>query len=233
LEENYLFYSSLTLLGMGCLALALSILFRLKSHAVNSLPKNLSANVFNKTFVVFNPYSEHRRTIPSLAFLAMILVFIVCVGFSLIIWRVFESGFMLSFFIVIICLNLIAVEGAYEVYENSRTFINAVRGGTDFGLGDIKAFQIVRSALPKIAKYYIGLAILFMIFSVALPYIWSSVLWFLARPVGLMLEVGASTGAVNYQIAVFLFALVLVLIQILISRIKGKLLNYVIESPTS
>jgi hypothetical protein len=229
MAEAYLFYSSLTLLAMGCLTLVLSIFFRLKSRAMNSMPKNLSANVFNKTFIVFNPYSERTKIIHNLLSLLPILVFCACLGIVLVLFTILEYGFMLSFFVLIIGLNLMFLEHASEVYQNSETFIEAVQNGTKLGVGDLKVFQIVKSASPRISNYYLGLSVLFIALSAALPYIWSSALLFYALFVGSIFEVGLPTGIIAYQVAVFLFALIVVIFQILFRKIKGKLVSYLIE----
>jgi len=229
LAEAYLFYSSLTLLAMGCLTLALSMLFRLKSHVINSLPKNLSANVFNKTFIVFNPYPEHRKINYSFLSALPILVFFACLGFILVAWKIFEYGLMSSFFILIICLYLIVVEVAPETYQNTRIFIKAVQRGTSLGVGDLRVFQIVRKALPRLSNYYLGLTISFVTFAATMNYIWPLTLWFLSRLVGLILDAGAVTGFVGWQVTVFLFTLTVVIIQIFVGKLKAKFLSYVAE----
>ena len=226
--EGSIFYSSLTLFAMCCLALAISIFLRLKSRTINSLPKNLSANVFNKTFIVFNPYQEHRKIHSYLSLFLMLVVFAFA-GFALILWKMLECGLLLSLFILIIGLNLIVLEDVLEIYRNSETFIKAVKGGTNLGIGDLKVFQLIKKAMPKLSNYYLGLSVLFMVFSLMLPYIWSSALWFFARFIGLILEVSAPTGVISWQVAVFLFALILVAIQIFASAVKNKLLSHMME----
>lgn len=227
--EGSIFYSSLTLFTMCCLALAISIFLRLKSHAINNLPKDLSANVFDKTFVVFNPYQEHRKIIHSFLSALPLLVGFASAGFALIVWKMLECGLLLSLFILIIGLNLIVMEDAPEVYQSSKTFIKAVQGGTSLGVGDLKVFQIIKKAMPKLSNYYLGLSILFMASSVMLPYIWSSALWFFAQFIGLILQVSAPTGIISYLVAAFLLALTLVAIQISASAVKNKLLSYTME----
>ena len=225
--EGSIFYSSLTLFAMCCLALAISVFLRLKSHTINSLPKNLSANVFNKTFIVFNPHQKHRG-IHSFLSLLLILVGFASVGFA-IVWKILECGLLLSLFILIIGLNLMVLDDVLEIYRNSETFIKAVQGGTNLGIGDLKVFQLVRKLMPKLSNYYLGLSIVFMVFSVMLPYIWSSALWFFAQFIGLILQVSAPTGFISWQVAVFLFALMFVVIQIFASAVKNKLLSHMID----
>jgi len=59
-----------------------------------------------------------------------------------------------------------------------------------------------------------------------LSYIWSSLLWFFAQVVGVVLEVSTLTGsAIGFQVAVFLFVLMVVVVQIFIQKIKSKFLS--------
>lgn len=231
--EAYLFYSSLTLLAMSCLNLALSIFFRLKFHAVEGIPESLSANVFDKTFNVVNPYPESRKVIQKFLVALPILVFFVSFGFVLLAWKILEYGLALSLITLIVCLNLMVLEVAYEINQNAKIFINAVRCETEFGVGDLKVFQIVRKTLPRLSYYYLGLTILFVVLAVTLSFIWSSALWFIAWFIGLMLEASAVTGSVSWQAAVFLFALVVFIVQVFVWKIKGRLLEYLIELPAA
>jgi len=233
LMEPYVFYSCLTLFAMGCSALTLSIFFRLKSKALNGLPKNLSANVFNKTFIVFNPYAEKRKIIHSFLSVFPFLVSFASLGFALALLILVEAGLMLSLFMILIGLNLIVMEDAPEVYQNSRSFVKAVEGRSNLGVGDLRVFQIMKRLVPKLSNYYLGLTITFITFSVMLPYIWSSLLSLFTQFIGLILQVSASTGAGAWLVAVFLFNLTIFIIQIFASIIKSKLLGYVMESPTS
>jgi hypothetical protein len=227
--ESYLFYSSLTLLTMGCLALALSFLFRSKSRALSGLPKNLQANVFNKTFVVFNPYPEQKRMIHEFLLFLPLIVGFSSLGLALALVLIFEAGLMLSFFVAIIGLNLIVLENAPELYQNSMTFINAVKSRSSLGLGDLRVFQIVKTFMPKLSNYYLGLSVLFIASSAGLPYIWSSALWLFAQFMALSFQASMSIGTAAWLLPVFLFAAAVALIQIFVSRIKRKLLGYVTE----
>lgn len=231
--ESYLLYSSLTLLIMGCLALALSILFRLKFKALNSLPKNLSATIFNKTFVVFYPYSEQKKMIHNFLSVLPIAIGFASLGIALAFLLILEAGFILSFFITIIGLNIIGLEDAPEVYKYSKIFIEAVQNETKLGTGDLRVFQTIKKMTPRLSNYYFGLSIIFIAFSAILPSIWSSLLWFFAQFIGLILQFSLLAGDIAWILAVFLFAIPVVIIQILFSEIKRKLLGYTIESPSA
>lgn len=215
---------------MGCSTLVLSIIFHSKHRKMGHLPRNYSVNIFDKTFNIFNPYPEHRRTIHNfLSALPLIIVLasLVFIPFAL---KVFESGLLLSLVLLIICLNLMLIEVASETYQNAKIFIKAFNSKADLGAGDLKVFKTLERAMPKLSKYYLALSILFLTLAATLGYIWPSFLWFFAQLVRLLLEVSASTGSVIwFQVVVFLFALVVVVIQIFVWKIKSKFLSYLME----
>ncbi len=232
MAEAYLFYSSLTLFAMGCLTLVLFVSFHLKYHRISNLPKNLSASIFDKTFNVLNPYSEHGKIIHNfLSALPLIPVF-VSVVFFVFLLKILEYGLLLSLVIIIVCLNLMLTDVASETYQNAEIFIKAVHKRADLGVGDIKAFQTLKNALPKLSNYYLALSILFLIFAATLGYIWSSLSWVLTQVAGLISEISATNGFVAYQVAVFLFVLIIVIVQIFVLKVKDKFLSYVIELPS-
>jgi len=214
---------------MACLTLVLSILFRLKHRKMNHLPRNLSANVFDKTFNVFDPYPERRRIIHSflsaLPFIAALaaLVFVV---FAL---KVFESGFLLSLALLIICLNLMLIEVASDTYQNTKIFIKAFSNKANLGAGDLKVFQTLKRAMPKLSNYYLALSILFLTLAATLGYIWSSLLWFFARVIGLILELQALIGGtIAFPVSVLLFSLMVGVVQIFIWKVKSKVLSHLL-----
>ena len=124
------------------------------------------------------------------------------------------------------------VDVVSEVYQTTEIFIKAVRSGTSLGVGDIKAIQLLKRALPRLSNYYLVLSILFFVFATMLGFIWSSMLWFFSQVIGLILEISATTGFMSYQVAVFLFALIVVIIQILAWKVKNKFLRYLTELPS-
>jgi hypothetical protein len=232
MAEIYLFYSSLTLFAMGCLALVLFLFFRLKYQRMNSYPKNLSANIFNKTFNVLDPYPERRKIIHNFLSAVPLIVFFACLAFVILLWKIFEYGLLSSFFMLLVCLNLILVDVVSEVYQTTEIFIKAVRSGTSLGVGDIKAIQLLKRALPRLSNYYLVLSILFFVFAAMLGFIWSSMLWFFSQVIGLILEISATTGIIAYQVAVLIFALIVVLIQNFAWNIKNKFLRHLTELPS-
>jgi len=232
MAEIYLFYSSLTLSAMGCLALVLFLFFRLKYQRMNSCPKNLSANIFNKTFNVLDPYPERRKIIHSFLSAVPLIVFFACLAFVILLWKIFEYGLLSSFFILLVCLNLMLMDVMSEIYQVTKIFIKAIRSEASLGVGDIKAIQVLKRALPRLSNYYLALSILFFVFAAMLGYIWSSLLWFFSQVIGLILEISATTGIIAYQVAVLMFSLIVVLIQIFAWKIKNKFLRHLTELPS-
>lgn len=232
MAETYLFYSSVTLLATGCLALILSIVFRFKSHAIGSIPRNLSANIFSRTFNIFNPYSERRKIIHRFLFLLPIVVLFAAFGFIFVAVKILEYGLTVSLFVLFFCLSLIAVEVAPEIYQNANTFAEAVQRGTRLGVGDIRALQLLRESLPRLSNYYLGLSILFIMLSATLGYIWSSIQSLLTSLIGLMLETGRLAGGpVSWIVSVLLFAVVATFLQVLAWKARSILVGYLIEVP--
>lgn len=228
--ESYLFSSALTLFIMGCLALALSILFRFRFKALNCLPQNLSASLFHRTFIVFNPYTQQKKVIHSFLSLLPTAVGFATLGLALGLLLAFEAGLLLSSFITIIGLNLIVLEEAPETYRISKTFIVAVQKGADLGTGDLNIFQKVKTFMPKLSNYYLGLSVVLIAFSAALPYIWSSALWVFTQYTQLIFQISANAAAAGWIVCIFLLALALVVIQIFASMIKRKLMGYKVST---
>lgn len=232
LGEAYLFYSSIALLAMGCSALMLSIVFRLKSHTINRIPRNLSAGIFNKTFNIFNPYAERRKIIHRLLFLLPIVVVYAAFGFPFVALKIIEYGLTASLFMLFACLSLIAVETTPEIYQNANTFIEAIQRRTRLGIGDIEVLHLLRKTLPKLSNYYLGLSILFITLSATLGYIWPSILSLLTNFIGLALEVGKVVGGpVSWMVPVFLFAVVVMFVQTLVWKVRSRLVKFLIQLP--
>lgn len=233
MAEAYIFYSSLTLFAMSCLTLVLFVSFRLKYHRISSLPKNLSANVFDRTFNVLNPYSESGKILHNFLSVLPIIPIILSLVFTAFLWKILEYGLLLSLVIIIVCLNLMLTEVASETYHTTGILIKAVCKRADLATGDIKAFQTLKNALPKLSNYYLALSILFLVSAATLDYIWPSLLSFFSQAIGLTLAIGTTTGIIGYQVAVLLFALIIGIIQIFVFKIKNKFLSYVVELPIS
>lgn len=225
----FLLYASLILFIFGCLSFVLSVLFRSKLKLIKGLPGDLSPNVFDKSFVMFNPYQEQRNVYYELLSFLPLIVGFTSVGFALALMVLFEAGFMLSFCVALIGLNLIVTEDGFEAYENSKTFIRAMQKETKLGVGDLKVLQLIKGHMPKASNYYLVLSITFMGFSMVFPYLFPSAIWLFAQFIGLILQVSRVVGVVAWVFAVFLFALTVVFVQIFVSKIRKRVLEYPVE----
>jgi hypothetical protein len=158
-----------------------------------------------------------------------LIAFFASLAFAILLWKVIENGLLSSFFILIVCLNLMLMDVVSEIYQITKISIKAIRSETSLGVGDIKAIQVLKRALPRLSNYYLALSILFFVFAAMSGYIWSSLLLFFSQFIGLILEVSATTGIIAYQVPVLIFALIVVLIQIFAWKIKNKFLRHLVE----
>ena len=163
------------LLIMSAVSIALSILFHLKSRAVKKLPRNLKASIFYRTFNVFDPFPDKKRIFHSYLFF---LVFSPLVAFSwtfilvfIVILRAFQAGLITAFVLFAICLNLMMISEASEIYQNASRFLKAVKSGTNLGRGDLAILRITKKTLGKLGAYYLILAGLFAASFFAAPYV--------------------------------------------------------------
>jgi hypothetical protein len=153
------------------------------------------------------------------------------------IWKVFEYGLVLSVALLVICINLMLTEVAYEAYQNAKIFVKAFNNKADLGVGDLKAFETLKRVIPKLSNYYLVLSILFLTSAVTLVYTWSSLLLFFAQVIGLIFEASkfivsalgfAHVPEVVALLAVFLFVLMVTAFQIFIWKIKNRFLSHLL-----
>ncbi|MEM3578070.1 MAG: hypothetical protein QXX51_06420 [Candidatus Bathyarchaeia archaeon] len=216
-------FASLILFAMGCLALVLSIVFRLKFRELDSLPKNLSAKIFDKTFVVFNPYASHGKIIHSYLLTSVFIASFTAFLVSLFLFFMIAAGLVLSIFFILTALNLIVLDDAFDVYGNSKLFLNAIHNGDSLGVGDLKVFSHLKLFTRKLSNYYLGVTIFLLLLSMLLPYVFYPALFTFCQFMGLIIQASSIAGAVSWQFAVFLFALVLVFFEMFVIKIKVKL----------
>jgi hypothetical protein len=215
-------FASLVLFAMSCIALVLSILFRLKFRELNSLPK-MSANIFNKTFVIFNPYSGQRKIIHNyLLTLALIAGFTAFLA-SLLLFFMIAAGLALSIFIIVTALNLIVLDDAFDAYGNSKLFLNAIRNGSNLGVGDLEVFLYLKLLTRKLSNYYVSITIFLFSLSLSLPHILYPALLAFCQFIGLIFQASLISGAVGWQFALFLFAFVLVFFEIFVMKVKDRI----------
>jgi hypothetical protein len=191
-----------------------------------SLPKNQFATVFNRTFTVFDPYPQHTKVIHSFLLALPFVALFVTLGLTLVMWEILASGLILSVLIMIIGLNLIVIEEAPEVYMNSATFIKAVRSGADLATGDLKALRLVRDLAAKLSNYYFGLSTVFVMSSIVLPYVWTSVPGFFMQLVRLVAQTAGLSEIAVFPATVVLLVVGVSILQLLVLRIKNRIFRF-------
>lgn len=223
--EPYLLYSALTSLALGLMALVLSIALHLKSKTLNRLP-SLTPNVFNKTFVIFNPFADSKKMIHSFLSVLPFVIGFSSIGLALTLLFVFSAGLFLSSIITIVGLTLIVLEQTPEIYQNSTVFVNAIQNESNVGVGDLRVLHAIMQLVPRLRNYYLVLSALFFALSAALPYAGSSVIWLFASFMGSILQASAYAGPASFILATFLYALPLIFIQIVATVAKNKLFGH-------
>jgi hypothetical protein len=218
------------LLAMSGVTLALSILFHLKSRAVKRLPKALKASIFSRTFNVFNPFPEKRRTFHSYLFF---LIFSPLVAFSwtfflvfIVLMKVFQAGLIMGFVLFVVCLNLMMTSEAFEIYANISKLLNAARSGTSLGRGDMVVLYFTKKSLTKLSAYYLVLTGLFTASFFAAPYVFPMFLLAFANFVGAITAATASTLFLAPIFAVFLFSIVAMTVFILARKLRALVFDF-------
>ncbi|MBS7615702.1 hypothetical protein KEJ45_00670 [Candidatus Bathyarchaeota archaeon] len=137
--ENYILFSELALIVLSFLSFGLASLFYLGIRTLKSaFSGDWLPNFFDRSFVVFNPYLEKRRIIHRFLSFLPVLVFFASIFLAFSFLLLLEVGALLCFFIFILGLNLIIVDDAFEVYENSRIFAEALCcDDIKLGVGDV------------------------------------------------------------------------------------------------
>jgi hypothetical protein len=173
--------------------------------------------------VVFNPYPERTRIIHSFLLGLPFIGLFAALALTLLVWEIITTGAILGVLVSIIGLNLIATAEAPEVYKGSRTFVKAIRSGTNLASGDLKALQLIRNLAPKLSKYYLGLSVFFIVFSVSSQYIWTSASWFFTQLAYPLTQSNATNQTVILPLAIVLFTVGATLLQIVSLRVKNRI----------
>jgi hypothetical protein len=222
--------TSIVLMIMGGAALFFAFLLRARARALRTLPKDLSAQVFDKTFNVFDPGMEHRRVINSHTGL---IIFIAVYGSWLaliyIVFRTFEVGGVLGSIAFLVCAALLMVDETQEISRNARIFAKAVKNGVGLGKGDMQVLHVIKKTLPRLSAYHLTLAVVFFISALAVPFLVDAV--FLAST-GIAAGVFAVSAALKiipiFSLVVIaaLMGSILVIAEIATNKTKKRLFGF-------
>jgi len=220
--------STLVLLIMGFLSLMLSLYSHSKSRAIRKLPKDLSVKVFNKTFNVFDPYPAKRKMVSGSIFSLLLTISLVAAFvFSFIVLiEIIETGLLLGFIVFIVCISSVTLEESFEIHKNASILVGAIENGVNLGQGDLTILSMVKETLPKLRMYYLSLAVTFFAFSVLFPYIGPTVIWMFFTFLSTLIELTTSGGILAPLYGVFLFSVVIYVIQITFAKVKRKIFSF-------
>lgn len=226
--DSYLLWASSTLVIMGLAALALAVFFRRRSERLKDISGNVSANVFNKTFVVFEPYSKTTVYHSFLSFLPFVPL-IGGFGMAVLLFYIIESGLLLTVLVFIMALSLIVVEESPEAYTESKILMNAIENRSNMGEGDMRLLRLTRRLLPRLSTYYICLAVFLFALAGVLPYVWSSALWYFSVFFGSMIQASVMAGPTSWMAAIAVYAIVITAIIFLAAKAKSRLFEHYAE----
>jgi len=232
LATDILFYPSIILLATGITALLLAMLFHIKLRSLNKIPQDLEANVFHKTFIVFNPYEARRKLVHKFMGAMPLLVIFGSLGLAVLILLAIQAGLLLAIITLILALDLMVIEEGPEAYRCSTDLIKAFKKKPTFGTGDIKTFHLTKKILPRLTTYYAATATFCIAVSLTLPAVFTALLSVFSQGIGAAVE-GSSPfgGPVAIQIPVFAIAAAFILLELSTVRIRTKFLSFGITSP--
>ena len=218
-------YASVALVVMGGVALVLSWVFRVRLKRLVAVSGGSVVSVYNRTFAVFDPYGQattvFHRFLGLLPFVPLILGFGMAVLFLVII----DSGLLLTLLVAIVGLSLIMVEESVEAYADSKLLIRAIEGGSQLGVGDVRLLSLMKRLLPRLMRYYLGVAVVFFVLAGVLPFVWMQFLWYFAVVLGSLIQ-AASSGPASWLLAIGLYAGAVAVFVFLITLAKNRLFGH-------
>jgi len=227
--DSYLLYASVALVVMGVVALVLSVVFCLRLRVLDSVSRGSAANVFNRTFVVFDPYVQKTVFHRLLSFLPFVPL--ICgLGMAVLLLVIIDSGLLLTTLVSFLALSLIVVEESPEAYAESRMLIKAIQGGSNLGVGDIRFLALTKQLLPKLSYYYLGLSAFLFALAAALPFVWAQFLWYFAMFFGYIIQASVTGGLVTWFMALLLYAVIITVFVVLATMAKSRLFGHQTET---
>ena len=223
--DSYLLYASIALVVMGMVAVVLALVFRLRFKRLVAVSGDSVVSVYNRTFAVFDPYGQattvFHRFLSLLPFVPLFLGF----GMAVLLFVIIDSGLLLTSLVVIMGLSLIVVEESVEAYADSKLLVEAVEGGSQLAVGDVRLLSLMKRLLPKLTRYYFGVAVFFFVGAVVLPFVWMQFLWYFAMLLGGFIQT-ASMGLASWLLAIGLYAGAVAVFVFLITLAKNRLFGH-------
>ena len=209
---------------MMLVSLVLFFVFRRKFYCLSVFGSRVYPEVYDKSFTVFNPYSEVS------VFHRFIVLIPIVVWYSVMLLLYFffaalKSGLILPIVLGIVCLNMLPLDVAFEIYGISTVFMRALQRGVKFGVGDIEVLKKLNRVLRKVSDYCLGLSIFFLIAGLLLPAIWYQLFSGFSSFVSSFPDF-SSFGLAGIPLLVFLIAVMFVFVGFLASMVKGRIFKF-------
>ena len=230
--DAYLVYASGALVVMGVVALVLSVVFRLRLGVLNDVSRGAEANVFNRTFVVFDPYVQKtvfHRLLSFLPFVPLVCGF----GMAVLLLVIIDSGLLLTLLVSVMALSLIVVEESPEAYAESKMLVKAFQSKSNLGVGDIRLLKLTVGLLPKLSYYYLGLSVVLFGLAGVLPFVWTEFLWDFALFFGYIIQASITAGPATWLLAIALYAGLITAFVVVATIAKGRLFGHYAEAATA
>jgi hypothetical protein len=229
--ENLSLSSFSVLLVMSIISLGLSVVFYMKSCRVRKeIPKDLTTSIFSRTFNIFNPFPEHRRIYHSYLFFIFFSPLIAFTWTFIIVFIVFmqvlQAGLLLGLVIFLLCLGLLMVGEATEIYSTVGTLVKAAKNKRRFGQGDIEILSIVRNSLGRLGAYYFILSIMFIGLFFTLPIVFPTIMLVFSYFVGATVGLTIGSSFVAPIAAAIPFALVVLTIFYVGGKAKAAVFGF-------
>lgn len=132
-------------------------------------------------------------------------------------------GFGLSIFTILVGLNLIIMDDAFDAYKNSNIFIDANNKKSNLGFGDVEIFSALKVYTRRLSYYYLSIAVFLIVAAITLPYILDQATLIFAQLMAGILQLSSIAGFANWQFASILFATLVVLLEILIRKVRDRI----------
>jgi hypothetical protein len=218
-------------LAMAIVCLLLSLYFYQKSRTIKKLSEARTATIYGKTFSVFDPFSEARRTHHSFFFflffspLSAVIYSFICV--FIVFLPLLYAGLLFWPVAAVLCLSLMMVEEALDVRGTVNVYERAFEKGAPLAPGDLSVLSLLKKVTPRLSAYYFLVALLFIASFLVMPYAFSTLLLAWAYSAGFIFG-NLSAAAIPFAIipAGFLFAIAMVTLHVIGRKLEARVFGF-------
>lgn len=210
---------------LSVISLGFSLVLLVKSWAVRKIPKSLTTTIFSRTFNVFDPFSEHRRTFQSDFFFIFTGLWVALLGMVACV-EILVSGLLVELATFSFCLGLMMISEATETYSTANTLVKAVKRQTSFGQGDIHVLLIVKKTIRRLSIYYILLSVLFAALFFTMPYMFPAMMLAFSQFISLIVSATMWIPIIAPFAATLLFTLFTVMVFVAAKRLKAAFFGF-------